>query len=209
MPVREPKPSVESQIRVVPGHRATQSDLELIFGNRGPGATCNCQRYKLAPKESFRSVTAEVLRLRLIEQSGCGTDGPETSGLVGYLGDEPVGWCAVEPRPEYVGLVRVFRVPWDGRDEDRTDRGVWAITCLFTRAGYRRRGVSRAMAKAAVEFAEDRGADAVEAYPTVTTGAMPDELHVGVVNTFSDAGLREITRPSKRRIVMRRDFPRR
>ena len=31
--------------------------------------------------------------------------------------DEPVGWHAVEPRTEYDGLLRVFRVPWDGRDE--------------------------------------------------------------------------------------------
>jgi hypothetical protein len=29
---------------------------------------------------------------------------------------------------------------------------VWAVTCLFTRAGFRKRGVSRALARAAVDF---------------------------------------------------------
>lgn len=92
----------------------------------------------------------EERQQRLREQTDCGRPRSRTtSGLVGYLGDEPVGWCAVEPRPAYEGLVRVFRVPWDGRNEDRSDTSVWAITCLFTRAGYRRRGVSHAMAQAA------------------------------------------------------------
>ena len=55
------------------------------------------------------------------------TPGPETtSGLVAYLDGEPIGWCAVEPRPAYIGLVRNNRVPWEGRDEDKADESVWA-----------------------------------------------------------------------------------
>jgi len=33
----------------------------------------------------------------------------------------------------YEGLVRNNRVPWEGRDEDEADAGVWAVTCPFTR----------------------------------------------------------------------------
>jgi hypothetical protein len=37
-------------------------------------------------------------------QTDCGRPRSRiTSGLVGYVGDEPVGWCAVEPRPAYRG----------------------------------------------------------------------------------------------------------
>ena len=67
-------------------------------------------------------------------------------GLVALHDDAPVGWCAMAPRPAYAGLLRVFKVPWEGRDEDRDDPTVWAVTCLFTRAGFRKRGVSRALA---------------------------------------------------------------
>jgi hypothetical protein len=35
-------------------------------------------------------------------------------GLVAYLDVEQVGWCAVESRTAYEGLLRVFRVPWEG-----------------------------------------------------------------------------------------------
>ena len=116
-------------LRVVPANQATAADLDAIYGTRGVGAVCRCQRYKLGRKESFRGVTSAGLRQRQLEQAGCGDPDSDTSGLVGYLDDEPVAWRAVEPRADYQGLVRVFRVPWDGRNEDRTDRSVWAITC--------------------------------------------------------------------------------
>jgi GNAT superfamily N-acetyltransferase len=207
MAARQPKPSLAAEIRVVPANRATAEDLQLIFGTRGTGATCQCQRYKLRPKESFASVPVEERQQRLRDQTDCGHPrSGRTSGLVGYLGDEPVGWCAVEPRPAYEGLVRVFRVPWDGRDEDRDDAGVWAITCLFTRAGYRRREVSHAMAKAAVTFAQERGAAAVEAYPMVSGATLAEEVHVGSLATFREAGMAEVHRPTPRRAVMRIDF---
>ena len=129
-----------------------------------------------------------------------------TSGLVAYLDTEPVGWCAVEPRPHYGGLVRVFRVPWEGRDEDRFDPSVWAVTCLLTRARFRHRGVSRSLARAAVDFARSRGARALESYPITTEQVIAEELHVGTVATFAAAGLVEVGRPTLRRVVMRIDF---
>jgi GNAT superfamily N-acetyltransferase len=194
-------------VTVVPANEASCADLRTLFGTRGPAALCRCQRYKLAPKEAFRSFPVEERIRRLEAQTACGHAGAErTSGLVAYLDGEPVGWCAVQPRSEYEGLRRVFRVPWDGRHEDKADATVWAITCLFVRAGFRRRGVSRALAAAAVAFARERGARAVEAYPIITTNALTEELHVGTPGAFGDAGLVEVHRPSLRRIVMRRDL---
>lgn len=71
---------------------------------------------------------------------------------------------------------------WKGRDEDKSDASVWAVTCFMTRAGYRHQGVSRALVRGTIGLARDRGARAVEAYPMkpapgkeVTWG----EMHVG------------------------------
>jgi GNAT superfamily N-acetyltransferase len=194
-------------VRVVPANEATWQDLDAIFGTRGAGARCYCQRYKLAPGEAFGNFPAEERAHRLRTQTECDHPASETtSGLVAYLDGEPVGWCAVEPRPAYEGLLRVFRVPWDGRSEDKADESVWAVTCLFTRARFRKRGVSRALAHAAVGFARERGARALESYPIVTKAVIEEELHVGTVGVFSQAGFTEIGRPSKRRAVMRIDF---
>ena len=192
------------QIDVVPANAASCQDLKAVLGTRGPASRCQCQRYKLAPRETFAAVPVEVRVERLHQQIGCGEPGAEvTSGLVAYLGDDPVGWCAVEPRSSYAGLVRAYKVAWEGRDEDRADDTVWAVTCLFTRAGFRRRGVSRALARAAVDFARERGARALEAYPMTTTTSVTEELHVGTRDTFAAAGLTVVSRPSARRVVMR------
>lgn len=197
--------SIAGELRIVPANESGCDDLQIIFGGRGPGHRCQCQRYRLAPGESFANLPLEERTDRLRDQTDCGSPGADrSSGLVAYLDGEPVGWCAVAPRPSYPGLVRVYRVPWEGRDEDRTDAGVWALTCLFTRAGFRKRGISKALAVAAVGFARDRGASALEGYPMVHSAAISEELHVGTVATFTAAGFTEISRPSPRRAVMRR-----
>jgi len=163
----------EPVILVVPANEASWDELRTIFGERGEASRCQCQRYKLRPKESFASFPAEDRADRLREQADCGHPGSgTTSGLVAYLDGEPVGWCAVEPRTAYIGLLRNNRVPWVGRAEDKTDDSVWAVTYLFTRAGFRRRGVSRALAHAAVDFARESGARALEGYPTTTTNVI-------------------------------------
>lgn len=194
-------------ITVVPANQATWDDLQTVFGTRGAASRCQCQRFKLLPKESFGSFPAEERAQRLRQQTDCGyPDAETTSGLVAYLDDEPVGWCAVEPRTNYSGLLRVYRVPWVGREEDKTDDSIWAVTCFFTRAGFRRRGVSRALARAAVDFARHRGARAIEGYPITTTDVILEELLVGTRDIFEAAGFTEISAPSPRRVVMRIDF---
>jgi GNAT superfamily N-acetyltransferase len=195
---------VHSEISVVPANEASWEDLQTVFGTRGQASRCQCQRYKLRRRESFRSFPVEERAHRLRQQTDCGhPEADTTSGLVAYLEDEPVGWCAVEPRTAYEGLVRNNRVPWEGRTEDKTDDSVWAVTCVFTRAGFRKRGISRALVRAAVDFARERGARAIEGYPMTTKKALLEELHVGTEGMFADAGFKEVTRPTLRRVVMR------
>jgi GNAT superfamily N-acetyltransferase len=190
-----------SDLRIVPTDEVEWDDVAAVLGDRGPGSRCWCQRYKLFPGESWAGRGPDVLAERLREQTEDG------SGLVAYLGDEPVGWCAVEPRPAYHGLLRrTFRIHWEGRDEDRDDESVWSVTCLYARAGYRKRGVARALAEAAVEHARAQGARAVEAYPIVVKNVIDEELHVGTESVFADAGMTVVSRPSKRRVVMRLDL---
>ena len=197
----------DPEISVVPANEASWADLQAVFGARGQTSRCQCQRYKLPSRDYFESIGADERAGSLREQTDCGHPrSGTTSGLVAYLDGVPVGWCAVEPRTEYPRLVSTVQVPWEARDEDRADSSVWAVTCFVTRAGYRKRGVSRALARAAVDHARSRGARALEGYPMTTRNAIEEELHVGTVRTFGDAGLTEVGRPTKRRAVMRVDF---
>jgi ribosomal protein S18 acetylase RimI-like enzyme len=156
-------------VTVVPANEASWDDLQAVFGTSGDPSRCWCQRYKMAPRESWASVGALRLALRLREQTRCGDPSSDTTtGLVAYLTGEAVGWCAVEPRSGYPRMLRNCRVPWEGRSEDKLDDSVWAVTCFVVRKGYRRRGIGSALARAAVEFARRRDARALEAYPMTT-----------------------------------------
>jgi GNAT superfamily N-acetyltransferase len=199
---------VSAVISVVPANEASWEELQAVFGTRGVPARCQCQWFKFRDSQ-FGSVPVEERAARLREQAGCGDpDAETTSGLVAYLDGEPAGWCAVEPRPAYRRLLR-SRVPWTGRAEDKADGGVWVVSCLVSRTGFRRRGVSRALAAAAPGFARERGARALEGYPMITQPGQEfswGELYVGSRGIFADAGFAEVSRPTPRRVVMRIDF---
>jgi GNAT superfamily N-acetyltransferase len=200
---------IEPSIQVVPANEASWEDLRVIFGTRGYAAYCQCQKFKYRSWAEQRSLSVADRMERLQAQTHCGyPSATTTSGLVAYLDGEPVGWCAVEPRTTYARLLRT-PVPWKGRDEDPSDEGVWAIVCFATRAGFRRRGVSRALARATVDFARERGARALEAYPMLTEPGQEvtwGELNVGSRGIFADAGFDEVSHPTLRRVVMRIDF---
>lgn len=192
----------------MPANQAFCRDLDLIFGSRGYPARCRCQRYRTTTEEWWHDpIPLEERIFRLRQQTDCGhPDSDATSGLVAHLGGEPIGWCAVAPRSEYV---RLGQTSWTGRSEDKADDSVWAVTCFVIRVGYRGRGLTYPLAAATVPFARSSGARALEGYAmdpepgqTVTWG----EMHVGHRKIFAAAGFEEVHRPSKRRVIMRIDF---
>ncbi len=198
-------------VTIVPANEASWEDLQAVLGTRGYHSGCWCQRLKIRGREwDSESVPVSERANRLRQQTRCGQPKADTtSGLVAYLDGEPVGWCAVEPRTAYPRLLLKTRVPWDGRAEDKTDDSVWAVTCFVTRTGFRRRGISRALARAAVDFARERGARALEGYPMITQPGQEitwGELHVGSRSIFEAAGFKEVSHPTPRRVVMRIDF---
>lgn len=213
-PHHEADSSSNAAYVVRPANQASFQDLQTVFGPRGGEGSahyCQCQRFKTASalwwQEHSSRVPVPVRARRLYDESRFGEpEAPCTSGILAFLGPEPVGWCRVGPRSTFV---RLGRVPWAGRAEDKADDRVWAIVCLITRAGYRRRGVTYALARAAVTFARERGARALEGYPMspepgkeVTWG----ELAVGKQSIFAAAGFSEVTHPTLRRVVMRIEF---
>ncbi len=195
-------------VTIVPANEASCDEIQAVFGTRGESARCQCQWFKI-PTSEWRSVPVPERAARLRQQTACGQpEATATSGLIAYLDGDPAGWCAVETRTSFIRL-RAAKVPWAGRAEDKSDQGVWAVTCFVTRTGFRRRGVSRALARAAVDFARRRGARALEGYPLVTQPGQQmawGELYVGSRAIFAAAGFTEVGRPSPRRAVMRIDF---
>lgn len=202
------EPVKPADLTIVGANRASWADLQAIFGTGGYPGKCYCQWFK-SRDCAWKSLNDRQRRDLLREQTHCDDpEGATTTGLVAYLGAEPVGWVAVEPRIDYPRLLRA-RTVWSGRHEDKADAGVWAVTCFTTRKGYRRRGITYALAAATIDFARDHGATALEAYPMITLPGQEitwGELYVGTRQVFAEAGFTEVSQPSSRRIVMRIDF---
>ena len=199
----------ETGLRIVPANEASWDDLNAVLGTaRCYETLCFCQRLKI-PSSQWRTTSDEERAHRLRQQTDCGHPGSEaTTGLVAYLGDEPVGWCAVEPRTAYVKLPRM-PIPWAERNEDKDDASVWAVTCFVTRTAHRWTGVMTALTLAAVDYARERGARVLEGYPMITEPGKVitwGELHVGSRDAFAAAGFKQVTQPTKRRAVMRLDL---
>ena len=201
-------------LRVVPASSVPFADVEAVFGTRGDPAGCWCQWYKI-PGPEWRSVGVDGLRERLAAQLEQGErdtrhgDGAAAGpGLLAYLGDTPVGWCAVEPRPNLPRL-RASRIVSHGtRHPDLDDDGIWAVTCFVVPRAHRRKGVGTALARAAVDYAKSAGARALEAYAIdATTGkkSAADLFH-GAVSMFESAGFSEVARTSPARAVMQVEF---
>jgi GNAT superfamily N-acetyltransferase len=201
--------AMSGELTIVPANEASWEDLQAVVGPANcHGDRCYCQRFKILESD-WRAVTDEERAQLLREQTDCGHPRSDTtSGLVAYQDGEPVGWCAVEPRLAYRKLLG-SRILWSGRNEDRSDPTVWVAACFVIRAGFRRQGLTYALARAAVEFARRRGARALEGYSMITHPEKTitwGELHVGSRKVFAAAGLTEVSHPTLRRAVMRIDF---
>ena len=120
-------------------------------------------------------------------------------GILVYDKNEPIGWCAVEPRENYPRLEKSRSLkPID-------DLRVWSIACFYIAKDHRRQRVSTRLVEAAVAFAKKKGAKLIEGYPTVYKNkGLPDSwVWTGLYSTFKRAGFKEVLRRSKSRPIMR------
>ncbi|TDV36865.1 GNAT family N-acetyltransferase [Actinophytocola oryzae] len=123
-------------------------------------------------------------------------------GLLAIEDGEPLGWVAVAPRPAYPRLA-TSRIT-------RSDAGpeTWSVTCFFVHRNARRRGLTRLLLDAAVDYARERGARAVEGHPVDTEGEKraSGDLYHGTLTTFLSSGFELLERRGTRRALVRREL---
>ena len=168
-------------------------DLEKLFGKRGACGGCWCMFWRLSNAE-FRARVGDKNRRAM----QCIVERGAVPGIIAYDSGQPVGWCSVAPRQDFVRL-----------ETHRTlkridDQPVWSVVCLFVAKPYRKQGMSSELLKAAVAFARKQGGRIVEGYPTEPGQKLADPfLYTGTVVAFRKAGFVEVARPSRTRAIMR------
>jgi predicted GNAT family acetyltransferase len=185
-------------IRVEPISGDRWPDLEDLFGpERGANSGCWCMWPRL-PRSEWKATPRDKRKAafkRLVKK------GPPP-GLLAYEDDVAIGWCAVGPRRS-VGSFDASRVS-KPVDEDADRDKTYAITCFYVRSGHRKKGLMETLARAAAEFARERGAKSVEVC-AIDTGRklMWGEGFVGLAGVFRKLNYKEIARRTPTRPLMR------
>ncbi len=183
-----------SRLKAFPATPSRWPDIEDLFGERGACEGCWCMFLRL-PRKQFEAGKGARNKRALAEIVSSG----RKPGVIAYLGKEPIGWCAVAPRQEYVALER-------SRILKAVDQQpVWSVSCLFVKRPYRRQGVSTYLIREAVRVAVNRGATVVEGYPVDPAAkqhADPSLWH-GTTSAFQAAGFCEVARRADKRPIMR------
>jgi GNAT superfamily N-acetyltransferase len=169
-------------------------DFQLLFTEPGVQDGCWCMYWRIKRADFHKGYgESNKQAMKQIIESG------RVPGILAYLGGRPIGWCSVAPREEFPVL---DRSPTLKRVDDEQ---VWSIVCFFVSAPYRRRGLSRALIEAAIEYARENGARIIEAYPLIPEGTKDPKYqrYMGLVSTFEAAGFEEVVRRSGTRPIMR------
>lgn len=185
---RRSLPSAAIECHPVTRDRATA--LARFSEQHGKFRYCSCMRWRMTSTEYKRSTkNSRVTALDdLVQQS-------VPVGILAYLDGEPVGWCSIAPRETYRALERYRALP---RIDDQP---VWSVVCFFVDRRVRQGGVTLALLRAAVEYAQSRGAQVIEGYPVVPGPRL--YTYMGSPSTFRDAGFVDVTPAGQARIVMR------
>lgn len=169
-------------------------DFETLFGVKGACGGCWCMSWRLKKSEFERQKGNENKRAMrtLVEQK-------EKVGILAYMDNKPIGWCAVAPRDVYLRLEN-SRV-WRRIDNEP----VWAITCFFIAKPYRRKGISLELLQGAIDYCKANGVKVIEGYPVVPYGDnIPAAFAwTGIPSVFEKAGFVVAERRSKAKPIMR------
>jgi GNAT superfamily N-acetyltransferase len=124
-------------------------------------------------------------------------------GLLAMRGATALGWMKLVPRAS-VPKLRGWGV-YRGMDLG-DDAGVWSIGCLLVRPGERRRGVARALVRAAPSRVAAWGGRVVEAYPRDAPDPPEEPLHdeqawMGTTRLFASCGFVEVAAEGPYRVL--------
>lgn len=189
-------------IRVVAAREAGWDAVESLMMCDASTRNCWCQ-FHVLDNATARETTRKSRQDLLIEQVET-LDPPR--GLVALAGDEPVGWCGVEPRTR-LRHVLATRLVSKNSPFPLDDPDVWTVYCILVPPARRRSGIATRLLTDALAHARSHGAHTVEGLPFDTSqrgGAMPQGYSTGTLDMFESQGFTSVASlPSGRTLVYR------
>jgi GNAT superfamily N-acetyltransferase len=183
-----------SKLKFKPLEKSNWKDFVKLFGENGACGGCWCMSWRLKSSD-FEKNKGELNKTafkKIVYKN-------EEPGLIAYLNDEPVAWCAVAPREKYIRLE-------NSRVLKRIDKEpVWSITCFYIQKPFRGQGLSVAMLKSVIEFCKTKKVKIIEGYPVIPYSQKIPGVFAwtGIYSAFIKSGFKDMTRISPSRPIMR------
>ena len=169
-------------------------DFEKLFGVKGACAGCWCMYWRTSSlqwKKQQGAGNKRAIKKLIFSDT--------IPGILAYDNDQPIGWCSVAPRNEFIRLnnSKILK-PVD-------DKPVWSVVCFFIEKNYRRKGVSVDLLNAIKKYAKSKRVKIIEGYPVEPKeNKYPDTFaYTGLASAFAQEGFKEVIRRSETRPIMR------
>jgi GNAT superfamily N-acetyltransferase len=121
----------------------------------------------------------------------------KSEGILAFLDETPIGWCAFGKRTDFARLDRSPSLKCD--DAAR----VYSVPCFFVHRHFRGQGVAGILLKAAIAAIRARGGTIIEGYPVRPNkpGKIPAAFAwTGVPSLFEKEGFTVVARGGKLRV---------
>jgi GNAT superfamily N-acetyltransferase len=150
------------------------NDFVLLMKTDAQCSECWCLNHR-APSGCPTGDAAKE-KMKSLVQDG------KVHGLLAYSNGKSIGWLAIDPMSEMVG----HDCQSSGKENE------WSIHCLFVKDGFRGKGASVQLIKAALDYAKENKAKIVSAFPIPTENREkfpPNEAEFsGRLTTYSKLG---------------------
>jgi GNAT superfamily N-acetyltransferase len=182
-----------THLRILPLTPDLWQAFEDLFGTKGPCSRCWCMYWRIGTRYRRQTPETNKAAFHSIVRKG------PPPGLIAFSGNEAVGWCQLTSREALPWMDHVKKL------KRVDDAPVWSISCFYIRTGQRKRGVSTALIRAAIDAAREAGVCALEAYP-LDAEMTRSTSFTGYSSTFLKAGFKIAARHAAVQPVMRLDL---
>ena len=160
--------------------------FEELFGSHGACNGCWCMYWRIGSAYHKRSREFNKQEFQNIVQKG------PPPGLVAFKDNMAVGWCQLTTKRSLSWLEKNYTYDNTG------NKDVWCISCFYIKRGYRRKGVTSALIKDAIEIVKLSKGKLIEAYPADSASS-----YTGYPSTFRKAGFKVVSQGKYKRTIMR------
>jgi len=194
--------TVAAPIEICPLTPDRWADVAALLGEGGDPKQCFCMYWRVR-SSGWRVGDAAESRDRM--HALVDEERDPAPGLLAYRDGRVVGWVSLAPREDYDRLVHSRVRP------KLDDVPVWCVVCFVVSKTARGEGLTSRLLDAATDYARERGAPALEAYPVDSDERRvpPALAYTGLLSTFAAAGfevVRGIDSPQStvQRVIVRR-----